>query len=176
MVQCIGNLSYHMFYADFHFVRQVILWGVSFCEADTRSSISLNVMLQLSLPIPPPSQFTTAHFKSQLGFLRLYSLPIPPFRNTAGFSPVPRTAVLGGTTVWIVWHPKWVSNAFKCSKMTHFRAFHGLILKFHRLILKFHDVLLIWSFSKQSTDATVVGTAINEITGFDDTAILRDVL
>ena len=40
-----------------------------------------------------------AHFKSQIGFLRLYYLPIPPFRNTAGFSPVLRTAVLGGTTV-----------------------------------------------------------------------------
>ena len=36
------------------------------------------------------------------GYLRLYSdFPIPSFRNTAGFWPVPRTAVLGmgGTTV-----------------------------------------------------------------------------
>ena len=30
---------------------------------------------------------------------RFYSLPILSFRNTAGFSPVPRMAVLGGTTV-----------------------------------------------------------------------------
>ena len=51
-----------------------------------------------------PSQYcrppnTAARFKSQIGFLGLCTLPIPPFRNTAGFSPVPRTAVLGGTTV-----------------------------------------------------------------------------
>ena len=31
--------------------------------------------------------------------VRLYSLQISPFRNTAGFSLVPRTAGLGGTTV-----------------------------------------------------------------------------
>ena len=30
------------------------------------------------------------------------SLPIPTIRNTAGFSPVPRTAVLGKTTVYLV--------------------------------------------------------------------------
>ena len=31
-----------------------------------------------------------------LKFVQLYSLPIPPFQNIAGFSPVPRMAVLGG--------------------------------------------------------------------------------
>ena len=58
-----------------------------------------------------PSQYrlppnTAAHFKSQIGFLRLYSLPIRPFRNTASFSPIPRMAVLGGTTLYIIWGPQ----------------------------------------------------------------------
>ena len=51
-----------------------------------------------SLPIPPPSQYHRPFLSLKQGFLRLYSLPIQPFRNTANFSPVPRTAVLGETS------------------------------------------------------------------------------